>query len=196
MKRYQDVDSYINGHPEWAEGLLILRAIMQSTELIETVKWGAPHYTINGKNVIGLAAFKNHFAVWFHQGTFLSDPDNLLYNAQEGKTKGLRQIRYTDAKQIKKRSLKKYVIEAIANQKAGLEIKPSKSKSFAIPSELQSSLEQDALLKSAFQNFTPGKQREFAEYISEAKRTLTKMKRLEKIIPMILSGIGLNDRYR
>jgi uncharacterized protein YdeI (YjbR/CyaY-like superfamily) len=196
MERYQDVDAYIDGHPEWAKGLLLLREILCSTEMDETLKWGVPHYTLNGKNVIGLAAFKNHFALWFHQGAFLSDADQLLYNAQEGKTKGLRQIRFTDSKQINKRMLAKYVSEAIANEKAGLSIKPSKSRQSAMPAALKQALQENSELESAFQGLSPGRQNEYAEYIHEAKRTDTKMKRLEKIIPMVLNGVGLNDQYR
>lgn len=196
MKKYQDVEAYIEEHPEWAEGLLLLREIMRSTEMAETIKWGAPHYTINGKNVVGIAAFKNHFALWFHQGAFLSDPNKLLFNAQEGKTKGLRQIRFTDSKQIKKSVLLKYAKEAIANEKAGLGIKPTKSRQFVMPTELQQALQENSKLDSAFKGLTPGRQKEYAEYINEAKRVDTKIKRIEKITPMVLSGVGLNDRYR
>jgi uncharacterized protein YdeI (YjbR/CyaY-like superfamily) len=196
MERYKDVNAYIVGNPKWTKGLLLLIEIMRSTEMVETLKWGAPHYTLYGKNVVGIAAFKNHFALWFHQGAFLSDPNRLLINAQEGKTKGLRQIRFTDSKQINKRVLAKYVREAIANEKAGLSIKPSKSRQSVMPAELKQALQANSVLESAFQSLTPGRQNEYAEYIHEAKRIETKMKRLEKIIPMVLNGVGLNDQYR
>ena len=196
MKRFQDVDAYIKAHPDWADGLTKLRKLCLDTEMEETVKWGAPHYTIKGKNVVGIAAFKNHFALWFHQGAFLSDPDQLLYNAQEGKTKGLRQIRFTDQSQIKTNVLKKYVREAIENEKKGRSIQIAKPGIYLMPQLLKTRLQKDPNLQNAFDELTPGKQKEFAEYLNEAKREETKIKRLEKIIPLIRNGIGLNDKYR
>ena len=90
MKMAASVEEYIESEDTFAGGLVLLRDIMTSTELQETVKWGIPTYAINNKNVVSISAFKNHFGVWFFNGAFLSDPLHILINAQEGKTKGLR----------------------------------------------------------------------------------------------------------
>ncbi len=128
-------------HDSWSEALALLRNIIVSTELEETLKWNAPVYTLNGKNVIGLGAFKHHFGIWFFNGVFLKDKRNLLVNAQEGKTKALRQMRFTSIDAIHEKSVTAYVKEAIENQKLGREIKADRSKKETIiPEELKKSL--------------------------------------------------------
>jgi len=197
MKKASSVEEYIETHENFSDALTLLRDIMLSTELEETLKWSAPVYTINGKNVIGLGAFKSHFGVWFYNGVFLKDEHQLLTNAQEGKTKALRQMKFNAIEDVDKTIVLQYVKEAIANQKAGKEIKPDRSKKeTVVPSELQDELDTDAELKSAFEGLTPYKQREYCEHIASAKREATKQNRLEKIIPMILNGIGLHDKYK
>lgn len=196
MKRYTTVDDYILGHPEQQAELELLRSILLDTELSETVKWGAPAYTFNKKNVVGLAAFKSYVGIWFHQGVFLSDEAKVLMNAQDGKTKALRQWRFNSIDEIKPDLIKAYIQEAIQNQKDGKELKIERNTSLELPELLQKELTANKELRLAFEVFTPGKKREFAEHISEAKREETKLKRLDKIIPMITAGIGLHDKYR
>lgn len=192
----KSVDDYIAEHPERAASIAKLRKILAATALEETVKWGAPAYTLDGKIVIGIGAFKNYVGLWFHQGVFLSDPDGALVNAQDGKTKALRQWRFEKPTDIKVGRVKAYVAEAIANQRAGKEIKPARGKPVDVPPELAAAMKKRAKLRKAFDALTPGKQREYAEHIATAKREATKAARLEKITPMIEAGIGLNDKYR
>lgn len=196
MKRFSTVDEYILNAQTGKELLLVLRNILNSTELVESVKWGAPCYTINGKNVVGLGAFKSYVGMWFFQGALLKDADKVLMNAQEDKTKALRQWRFANADDINEKQVLLYVNEAIENQKQNKEIKPNRSKPLVIPTELEEELENDAQLKAAFNDFTKGKQREFADHISEAKQEKTKQARLQKIIPLITQNIGLHDKYR
>lgn len=195
MKMGTSVEEYIENQEAYGNGLEILRQLMLSTSMQETVKWGMPTYTINNKNVLGISAFKHHFGVWFFNGVFLADPYQLLYNAQEGKTKGLRQLRFTDEKQIDKSIILAYVYEAIDNQRKGLEVKPTK-KPLIVPKELAAVFSKNDKLAALFEGLSLGKKREFTEYISSAKREETKLKRIEKSIPMILNNIGLNDKYR
>ena len=195
MKMAKSAEEYIEDQEKYGDSLRILRDIMLSTDMIETVKWGIPTYTINNKNVLSISAFKNHFGVWFFNGVFLSDPHNILLNAQEGKTKGQRQLRFTRIEEINKNTILDYVYEAIDNQKKGLEIKPVK-KPLVIPQELSSLLAENKNLANVFESLSSGKKKEFSAYISEAKRADTKTRRLEKIVPMILNNIGLNDKYR
>ncbi|MWB95350.1 hypothetical protein GON26_13355 [Flavobacterium sp. GA093] len=179
----------------WEEEILFLKTIIDKTELIETVKWGAPVYVFNKKNVIGIGGFKDYFAIWFYNGVFLKDEKKKLINAQEDKTKSLRQWRFTSKEDVNEKEVLEYIVEAIENEKQGKVLKPAKKE--AIISELlNKEMNQNKDLAEAFQKFTPYKQYEFLEYIETAKQEKTKLTRLEKIIPMILEGIGLNDKYR
>ena len=196
MKRFTSPEAYIEGHPHWQQELIKLRSILLTTEVKETIKWGSPVYTINNKNVVGIGAFKSYVGIWFFQGVFLEDKKKVLINAQEGVTKGLRQWRFNSEKDIDEKLILEYVAEAIQNQKDGKEIKPAKKKPLILPEELIKYFSENKNVKEAFDKFTPGKKKEFAEYISEAKREATKMKRLDKITPLILAGTGLNDRYK
>ena len=195
MKKNKTVDEFIKSQPAWKEELIALRKIINSTELVETIKWGMPVYTIGGKNVAGMGSFKSYLGVWFFQGVFLKDKHRKLINAQEGRTKGMRQWRFTSPDEIDEKLLIKYLEEAIQNQKDGKEIKPEK-KPLVIPPELKAAFKKNSLLEKAFNKFTLSCKREYAEYISEAKREETRLKRLEKITPMILEKIGLNDKYK
>ena len=198
MGKITSTVEYIAQHPTWAEELTLIASIFDETELEGTIKWSAPVYTLNGKNVAGLGAFKNHYGIWFFNGVFLSDPENLLINAQEDKTKALRQMRFSKGDIVNNDLIKAYLLEAIENEKLGKKITPvrGKLKSVAIPDQLATVLYEDSELNRCFNELSPFKQKEFSEYIASAKREVTKLSRLDKIKPMILSGIGLNDKYR
>ncbi|TBW28320.1 YdeI family protein [Gramella sp. KN1008] len=195
----KNVEEYINCHSYWEEELRQLHEMILTTELEPEIKWGAPVYTLDGKNVVGVGAFKNHSALWFFNGALLKDNTALLINAQEEKTKALRQIRFEKGEEINTSILLPYIQEAIQNQKEGKEIRPERdtgNKELAVPSQLAKAMEQDNALKEAFHSLTPGRQREYANYIAEAKMETTKLKRLEKISPLIKSRVGLHDKYR
>ena len=197
MKKVNSVEEYIETHENFSEALTLLRDIINGTEMEETLKWSAPVYTVNGKNVAGLGAFKNHFGIWFFNGIFLKDEQKLLVNVQEGKTKALRQMRFTTINDIDKHTVLHYVKEAITNQKAGKEIKPDRTKKKTIiPKELEQAFDNDSKFAEYFNILTPSKQREYCEHIAAAKRDATKLSRIEKIKPMILSGVGLHDKYK
>ncbi|WP_053990286.1 YdeI family protein [Mangrovimonas sp. TPBH4] len=195
MAKATSVEAYIE-NSNFPEALNLLREIITSTEVEESLKWNAPVYAIGGKNVIGLGAFKNHFGIWFFNGVFLKDEKQLLVNAQET-TKALRQMRFESIEDIDKNAVLSYVKEAIENQKLGKELKPErKGKTVEVPEELQNAFDNNSDLKEHFEALTPGKQREYCEHIASAKRDTTKLSRLEKITPMIMKGIGLNDKYK
>ncbi|WP_294821587.1 DUF1801 domain-containing protein [uncultured Flavobacterium sp.] len=179
----------------WETELEALQSIFAKTELVQTIKWGAPTYTINGKNVLGIGGFTSYFTIWFYKGVFLKDPAGVLVNAQEGTTRSLRQWRFSTKGEIDEKLILHYVNEAIAIEKAGMAIRPQK-KELAVPEVLQRELEGSAEMAAAFAAFKPYRQNEFLEYIISAKRLATQLARLEKIKPMILQGRGLNDKYR
>jgi uncharacterized protein YdeI (YjbR/CyaY-like superfamily) len=195
MNSSPSIDQYILKHPLWQAELEYLRKIIQATDLKETIKWGAPVYALNNKNIVGLGAFKSYVGLWFFQGMYLTDTHNKLVNAQEGKTVAMRQWRFNHIKEINERLVKEYIDEAIENQKAGKEFKPTK-KPLIIPEELGQLLASNVELGNKFAQLSLSCKREYAEYIAEAKRPETKIKRIEKIVPMILNGNGLNDNYR
>jgi uncharacterized protein YdeI (YjbR/CyaY-like superfamily) len=179
----------------WSEELELLRSIINKTELAETIKWGGPVFTVNGKNVLGIGGFKNYFTIWFFNGALLKDDQKMLVNAQEGVTKALRQWRFNSKAEVNEKLILRYISEAIENEKLGKSIKPSKKEPIVSPLFLNA-LADDQDLQKAFDQFTPYKQYEFLEYIESAKREETKLARIEKTIPMIKDGVGLNDKYR
>ena len=196
MKRNKTVEEFIENHPTWKSALLNFRKLFLETELEETIKWGMPVYTLNTKNVLGMGAFKAYVGIWFFQGSFLSDPDDVLFNSQDGRTKGMRQLRFAPGENIDYELIKKYVTEAIKNQKEGNEIRIDTKKPLIIPNELWEILKKDQKLQQAYDTLSLTKRREYAEYIEVAKKEETKMKRLDKILPMIKAGVGLSDKYR
>ena len=198
MKRASSVEEYITMGGEWQESLLLLRGLMQSTRLEESVKWGMPVYTLNDKNVAGFSAFKAWTGIWFFQGVFLQDSEQVLINAQEGTTKGLRQWRFSSAEEIRKlgTTIQAYLEEAIRNQEAGKEIKPDRNKALVIPEELDLAFRSNPSLKESFEALSLSRKRDYAEHVGSAKREETRQQRLQKVIPMILEGIGMNDKYK
>ncbi|TXG38906.1 YdeI/OmpD-associated family protein [Seonamhaeicola maritimus] len=197
MRKVNSVEEYIETNSKWSEALSLLRSIIISTELEETLKWSIPTYTIKGKNVCGIGAFKDHFGIWFFNGVFLKDEHKILRNAQDGKTKAMRQLKFTSIGEVNKKVVLQYVMEAIENQKLGKEVKPDRSKKETlIPEELKKLFESNNELKSSFDSLTPYKPREYCDYIQTAKREATKQSRILKITPMILQGVGLHDKYK
>ncbi len=196
MKRFKTVEDYLNSLQQWKPEIARLRKILLKTDLQETIKWGSPCYTYQGKNVVGIGGFKSYFGLWFFQGALLPDNQQLLINAQEGRTKALRQWRMQTSKDIKPAIIKAYVSDAVKLVDAGKEIKPNRGKPVVVPVQLEQALKKHKRVHTIFGGLTVGQQREYADYISEAKQEATKTKRIEKILPMILDGVGLNDKYK
>jgi len=191
------VDEYILNSGQWQVTLNMLRELLLALELEETVKWGSPVYCIEGKNVLGIGSFKSYTGLWFYQGIFLKDEKKVLISANEDETRGLRQWRFHSADQIEEEldSIIKYVKEAIKNSRAGKEIKPERNKPFTIPEDLQEALDNDAHLKQCYEALSHSKRRDYAHYIGRAKRHETRLKRIDKSIPLIKDGKGFMDQY-
>ncbi len=180
---------------QWTEEIDFLKSIVNKTELIETTKWGGIVYTYNNKNVLGIGGFKSYLGIWFFNGVFLKDELNVLVNANEGVTKALRQWRFTSKEEINEKLILQYIQEAIQIEKEGRTHKPEK-KEHIVSDFFQAFLNENDDVAKAFEKLPPFKQREFIEYIDDAKQEKTKISRLEKIKPLIFDGIGLNDKYR
>ncbi len=195
MAPVKSVDAFIEKQTKWKAPLGKFRELCQQSELEESIKWGIPVYALQGKNVLGLVAFKSYVGIWFYQGVFLKDSYKKLVNASEGTTKAMRQLRFFTKEELDYELVAAYIEEAIQNHKDGKEIKPDTKKPLVIPEELLQVLEDSPALKEAFDTLSLTKRRDYTDYISFAKRAETKISRLEKIIPMIQKGLGLHDKY-
>jgi uncharacterized protein YdeI (YjbR/CyaY-like superfamily) len=175
--------------------MTMLRKILRGFELTEEFKWGKPCYAHNGGNVVVTLALKNYLTLLFCKGALLKDPKGLLVKAGEH-TQAARQLRVTSAEEIAKKEsvIKAYIKEAIAAEKAGLEVKFKTISEHTAPAELQKKLDENPALNKAFKALTPGRQRAYYIFISGAKQSATREARIAKCAPLILQGKGLNDR--
>lgn len=189
------VEAYFAKESEYNPILEKLRDLFFKSGLEETYKWSLPVYTAEGRNIAGLGRTKNYAAIWFFQGNLIEDKEGVLVNAQEGKTKAMRHWRFTDVSEVDDELIRKYLSEAIAKSKKVVMSTTSK-KPLVVPDRLSDALNADQILADAFNSMGLSRQREFCEYISEAKRSETKEKRLQTVIEMLQAGKGLNDKYR
>ncbi len=179
---------------KWEEELILLKSIIEKTGINETTKWGASVYTHNGKNVLSIGAFKNHLALVFFNGVFIDDVFNVF--SSDTTAKAMRQWKFKSLKEIDEKKILKYVSQAIKNSEEGKELKAEKHQPVPTAELLLDAFKKNKKLKEAFEKLTSGKQKEYSLHISEAKQEATKIKRLKKIIPMILQGVGLHDKYK
>ena len=188
------VDFFFNKASKWQEEYAKLRDICLDCGLTEELKWGCPCYAFEDKNVVLIHGFKEYCALLFFKGALLNDPEAILIQQTEN-VQSARQIRFTNAREIAKlqRILKSYIYEAIEVEKAGLKVKLKKTADFEIPEEFQTKLKKMPALKKAFAELTPGRQRAYIFYFSQAKQSKTREARVEKYVKQILSGKGLED---
>lgn len=186
------VDEYILNSGKWEDSLILLREIALDSGLDETVKWGMPVYTLDGKNVVGIVAFKSYSGIWFYQGVFLKDIRKVLFAADDG-TGAVRQWRFKDVDQIRDEieDIIGYIEEAIQNMREGKIQKPNLNKPIPLPEELKEALDDDPHLKQAYLVFSKSKRREFGRYIDQAKMQETRGRRLKRVVEMIREGRGL-----
>lgn len=188
------VNSFLTKSKQWYEEFELLRTIVLGFELAEDLKWGNPCYSLDGGNVVLIHGFKEYCALLFFKGALLKDPQGIL--TQPGETQAGRQIRFTNLKDINKRktALKAYIREAIEVEAAGLKVELKKTADFAMPEEFQRKLQALPALKAAFAALTPGRQRGYLRHFSSAKQSQTRESRIEKCMPQILEGKGLDDQ--
>lgn len=189
-----EVDWFFEKDTQWKTEFNKLRSVVLSTGLVEELKWGHPCYTLNGANVVLIHGFKEYCAYLFHKGVLLKDTEGILVQQTEN-VQSARQIRFTDLHDInsQEEALKAYIYEAIEVEKAGLQVKMKETSEFNMPKEFEAVLEENPNIKQAFESLTPGRQRGYLLYFSQAKQAKTREARIEKYIPYILEGKGLND---
>ncbi len=187
------VDVFISKAKNWQEEYKRLRAIILDCGLTEDFKWMHPCYTFENNNVVIIQGFKEYCAIMFVKGALLKDAGGILKTP--GEHQAARQIRFTGIQGINALDLvlKAYIHEAIAVEKAGLKVAFKKTEDFVIPEEFQRKLNEDSALKTAFEALTPGRQRAYIFHFSQPKQSKTREARVEKCIPQILDGLGLND---
>jgi uncharacterized protein YdeI (YjbR/CyaY-like superfamily) len=178
----------------WEAEIAETRRVLAGFAMKEERKWGKPTYTVDGKNVVILQGFKEYFALGFFQGALLKDPKKLL--VQLGQVQAGRVMKFTSVKEIKAKTatIKAYVREAMAVEKAGLRIEPKKTSDFPVPEELTEAFRRNARFKRAFHALTPGRQRGYLYHFAGAKRSATRTARIEKAMPAILEGRGFLER--
>jgi uncharacterized protein YdeI (YjbR/CyaY-like superfamily) len=188
------VDWFFDKDSEWKEAYEKLRIICLDCGLTEELKWGQPCYTLNNANIVLIHGFKEYCALLLFKGALLNDPEGILVQQTEN-VQSPRQIRFTSAREIVKLEpvLKSYIQNAIDIEKAGLKVELKKTKDFTVPEEFQTKLDGSPALKAAFEALTPGRQRNYLFHFSKPKLSKTREERVEKAIPLILSGKGLDD---
>ncbi|HYF67216.1 MAG TPA: YdeI family protein [Ohtaekwangia sp.] len=188
------VDWFFNETGQWQKEFEQLRKITLDCDLIEELKWGQPCYTFNKSNIVLIHGFKEYCALLFFKGALLKDPKGILIQ-QTKNVQAARQIRFTNVQEIvkMKATLKAYIYEAIELEEAGIKVPLKKATEYPVPEEFQRKLNKSAALKKAFYALTPGRQRGYLLYFSQAKQSTTRESRVEKYVPEILKGKGLTD---
>ena len=189
------VDWFFQKAGKWQEAVEILRIVALDGELIEELKWGCPCYTLEGSNIVLIHTFKDYCALLFFKGALFKDPKKILVQ-QTKNVQSARQLRFREAREIIELQpvIKAYIAEAIRVEKSGLEVDLKKTTEFNVPEELQFQFDEIPEFKTAFSALTPGRQRAYLLHFSEAKQSKTRTSRIEKYMPHILNGRGLDDR--
>ena len=179
---------------KWNEEFGKLRAIALGCGLAEEVKWGCPCFTFRGRNVVLIHGFKEYCAYLFFKGALMKDPKGILIRQTENVQAG-RQVRFASLGEIvaMKAALEACILEAIEVEKSGLNVDKKKTRDTPVPEELQAKWREIPAVKAAFEALTPGRQRAYLLHFSAGKQSKTREARIEKCIPRILEGMGLDD---
>ena len=187
------VDTFVNGATKWQREIQTLRSILLGCGLDEELKWGKPCFTLAGVNVALIQPFKGHCSLMFFKGALIQDEHGLLRSQGENTQSAMR-LEFTSNEQIKKAMVKGYVKQAIAVEKAGLKVDFKAKRELELPDELTRILNKRREVANAFHALTPGRRRGFVLHFLGAKQSKTRTARIEKCIPKILAGKGMNDR--
>ncbi len=190
----KEVDKFLNNLEKWQDELIRLRELILDCGLTEDFKWMHPCYTVKGKNIVLIHGFKEYCAILFYKGALLKDPKKVLIRQTEN-TQSARQIRFTSISEIEnlESTIRKYVLEAVEIEKAGLKVKMKKTSDFEFPQELEQKLEENPKLEKAFNDLTPGRQKGYLLHFYKPKQAKIRISRIEKNTGRILNGKGLND---
>ena len=189
------IEHFFEPEASWSDGMNELRRIVRGTGLAEEVKWGHPCYTHQGRNVVMIIPTKGYFGLWFYKGALLKDPKKLLSQA-DGKTQGLRQMRFTEVATVRKAAahIKAYVQEAVLLEERGAKVVMKQVTAQDMPAEWRAKTKAVPGLQKAFNALTPGRQRAYMVHFAGAKQASTRIARIEKFVDHILAGKGMDDK--
>ena len=191
--RNPSVDAFVSRTKVWRGEIQKLRSILLECGLDEEIKWGKPCFSFEGKNVAIIQPFKAHCSLMFFKGALFEDARGLLRSQGENTQSALR-LEFTSEAQVTKAVVKPYAKQAIAVEKAGLKVEFKAKRELELPEELTRILKKDRKLAKAFSALTPGRQRAYVLHFTAAKQSSTRTARIEKCVPKILAGLGMNDR--
>jgi uncharacterized protein YdeI (YjbR/CyaY-like superfamily) len=188
------VDWFFEKEEKWQKEVTELRRIVSECHLTEDLKWGCPCYTYEDKNIVLIHVFKEYCAFLFFKGALMKDPQDILIQQTEN-VQAARQIRFTSLKEIENldSTLKKYIFQAVEVEESGEKVPLKKTKEFPVTEELETKFNELPAFKNAFEALTPGRQRAYLLHFSQPKQGKTRESRIEKCIPQIMEGKGLND---
>ena len=188
------VDAFMDRTTEWHDEIAALRQVILDCDLTEDFKWGWPCYSVDRKNVVLIHGFKDYCALLLFKGALMKDPEGILVQQTEN-VQAARQIRFSDLREIRRMDniLRQYIHQAVEIERAGLKVDFKKTAAFSVPEEFQARLDATPKLKAAFEALTPGRQRGYLLHFSSAKQPKTREARIEKYIPRIFEGKGLDD---
>ncbi|KYH13423.1 YdeI/OmpD-associated family protein [Staphylococcus kloosii] len=191
---HDKIDSFIDNLKQWQDEFKFFRTLLLESELIEDYKWMHPCYTLNNKNVVIVQDFKHYCALLFEKGAIMEDKYNSLIQ-QTKNVQAARQLRFESYAEVQERKdeIAWYIAEAIKIEKSGKKVPMKKTEDYEMPEELQAKFDSMPELKTAFDNLTPGRQRQYMYHIGQAKRSATRTQRVEKYVDHILNGKGMND---
>jgi len=193
MTKNSKVDDFVSRAKVWQGEMQKLRSILNDCGLEEELKWGKPCFTFEGKNVAIIQPFKDHCSLMFFKGALLEDKRGLLRSQGENSQAASR-LEFTSEAQVKKTVVESYVKAAIAVEKQGLKVDFKAKRELELPRELTQMLAKNSKLAQAFEALTPGRKRAYVLHINGAKQSQTRTARIEKVIPQIMAGKGINDR--
>jgi len=187
------VSKFLEKSKNWPEETAKLRAVLLKTKLEENLKWNLPCYSYNGSNVVIIQPFKSYLALMFFKGSLLKDPKRVLFNNGPN-SQAAKRFEFRSMQDIVRLTptIKNYIKEAIALEAAGKKVK-FKRKPESLPAELKAMFKKKPALKQAFATLTPGRQRAYILHFIGAIQPLTRISRIQKCMPRILQGKGLND---
>jgi uncharacterized protein YdeI (YjbR/CyaY-like superfamily) len=188
-----EVDAFVKRAKAWRGEMEKLRAILLACGLDEELKWGKPCYSFDGKNIAIIQPFKGFLSLMFFKGALLKDTHGLL-RSQGANTQSALRLEFTSEAQVKKSVVAPYVKQAIQVEKAGLQVDFKAKRELELPEELARALKKDRKLAKAFEALTPGRRRSHVLHIAGAKQSQTRAARVEKSVPKILAGLGMNER--
>ena len=190
----REISDYISAMPAFSKQICTkLRTIILQADknIVEDWKWG-PHYSCQGM-ICGYGAFKNHVKLTFYNGSAMKDPKRLFNHCVDNEFN--RSIKYTDAQQLDEKAIQEYVRESVEINKKGFR-RVVTSKTVQVPDDLQSALSKDKIASKFFGQLTPGYQKDFAEWVTSAKKSETRIDRISKVVAMCHEGRRMNDKYK